>query len=199
MKKTRLLEIIREEIQNVLSEEDLNEMAKIKGDLKSSIEKVINDNPDLEGLALKKAVRADDAVEDALEGDTLYDNQLNKFIALQRGERELGKRGRKADPNKEPKKPSTGKRGRPAGKLSGMDSEDKEAVKDGEKDVIVKTVSSTPEEKKEKFNLGVRFIKKYKDDKPKVDAYLKKAKEEYKLSKSMLDDLKRTAGREVKV
>jgi len=127
MKKTRLLEIIREEIQNVLSEEDLNEMAKIKGDLKSSIEKVINDNPDLEGLALK------------------------------------------------------------------------EAVKDGEKDDIVKTVSSTPEEKKEKFNLGVRFIKKYKDDKPKVDAYLKKAKEEYKLPKSMLDDLKRTAGREVKV
>ena len=199
MKKTRLLEIIREEIQNVLSEEDLNEMAKIKGDLKSSIEKVIKDNPDLEGLALKKAVRADDAVEDALEGDTLYDNQLNKFIALQRGERELGKRGRKADLNKEPKKPSTGKRGRPAGKLSGMDSEDKEAVKDGEKDDIVKTVSSTPEEKKEKFNLGVRFIKKYKDDKPKVDAYLKKAKEEYKLPKSMLDDLKRTAGREVKV
>ena len=199
MKKTRLLEIIREEIQNILSEEDLNEMAKIKGDLKSSIEKVINDNPDLEGLALKKAIKADTSVESALEGDTLYDNQLNKFIALTRGERTVGKRGRKADPNKPTKKASTGKRGRPAGKLSGMDSEDKEAVKDGEKDDIVKTVSSTPEEKKEKFNLGVKFIKKYKDDKPKVDAYLKKAKEEYKLPKSMLDDLKRTAGREVKV
>jgi hypothetical protein len=199
MKKTRLLEIIREEIQNILSEEDLNEMAKIKGDLKSSIEKVINDNPDLTGLALKKVIRANDAVKDALEGDTLFDHQLNKFIALTKGERTVGKRGRKADPNKPTKKASTGKRGRPAGKLSGMDSEDKEAVKDGEKDDIVKTVSSTPEEKKEKFNLGVKFIKKYKDDKPKVDAYLKKAKEEYKLPKSMLDDLKRTAGREVKV
>ena len=199
MKKTRLLEIIREEIQNILSEEDLNEMAKIKGDLKSSIEKVINDNPDLTGLALKKAIRANDAVKDALEGDTLFDHQLNRFIALTKGERTVGKRGRKADPNKPTKKASTGKRGRPAGKLSGMDSEDKEAVKDGEKDDIVKTVSSTPEEKKEKFNLGVKFIKKYKDDKPKVDAYLKKAKEEYKLPKSMLDDLKRTAGREVKV
>ena len=199
MKKTRLLEIIREEIQNILSEEDLNEMAKIKGDLKSSIEKVINDNPDLTGLALKKVIRANDAVKDALEGDTLFDHQLNKFIALTKGERTVGKRGRKADPNKPTKKPSTGKRGRPAGKTSGMDAEDKEAVKDGEKDDIVKTVSSTPEEKKEKFNLGVRFIKKYKDDKPKVDAYLKKAKEEYKLPKSMLDDLKRTAGREVKV
>lgn len=197
MKKTRLLEIIREEIQNILSEEDLNEMAKIKGDLKSSIEKVINDNPDLTGLALKKTIRANDAVEDALEGDTLYDNQLNKFIALTRGERTVGKRGRKADPNKEPKKPSTGKRGRPAGKVSGMDSEDKEAVKAGEKDPIAKATSSTPEEKKEKFNLGLKFIKKYKDDKPKIDAYLKKAKEEYKLTKSMLDDLKRAAGRDV--
>lgn len=197
MKKTRLLEIIREEIQNILSEEDLNEMAKIKGDLKSSIEKVINDNPDLTGLALKKAIRANDAVEDALEGDTLYDNQLNKFIALTKGERTVGKRGRKADPNKPTKKASTGKRGRPAGKVSGMDAEDKEAVKKGEKDDIVKTVSSTPEEKKEKFNLGLKFIKKYKDDKPKIDAYLKKAKEEYKLTKPMLDDLKRAAGRDV--
>ena len=197
MKKTRLLEIIREEIQNILSEEDLNEMAKIKGDLKSSIEKVINDNPDLTGLALKKTIRANDAVEDALEGDTLYDNQLNKFIALTKGERTVGKRGRKADPNKPTKKASTGKRGRPAGKVSGMDAEDKEAVKKGEKDDIVKTVSSTPEEKKEKFNLGLKFIKKYKDDKPKIDAYLKKAKEEYKLTKPMLDDLKRAAGRDV--
>ena len=197
MKKTRLLEIIREEIQNILSEEDLNEMAKIKGDLKSSIEKVINDNPDLTGLALKKAIRANDAVEDALEGDTLYDNQLNKFIALTKGERTVGKRGRKADPNKPTKKPSTGKRGRPAGKTSGMDAEDKEAVKAGEKDPIAKATASTPEEKKEKFNLGLKFIKKYKDDKPKIDAYLKKAKEEYKLTKSMLDDLKRAAGRDV--
>ena len=80
-----------------------------------------------------------------------------------------------------------------------MDAEDKKAIKSSEKDETVKSISSTPEEKKEKFNLGVRFIKKYKDDKPKVDAYLKKAKEEYKLPKSMLDDLKRTAGREVKV
>ena len=47
----------------------------------------------------------------------------------------------------------------------------------------------------EKFNLGLRFIKKYKDDKAKIDAYMKKAKEEYKLSKSMLDDLNRAAGR----
>jgi hypothetical protein len=197
MKKSYLLEIIREEIHNVLSEMDLNEMAKISGDLKSAIEKVIKDNPDLEGLPLKKKIKADKSVEDALEGDTLYDNQLNKFIALTKGEREVGQRGRKADPNKEPKKPTTGKRGRPAEKMSGMDDEDKEAVKSMGKDETAKELASTPEEKKEKFNLGLKFIKKYKDDKPKVDAYLKKAKEEYKLSKAMIDDLKRAAGREV--
>lgn len=197
MKKSYLLEIIREEIHNVLSEMDLNEMAKISGDLKSAIEKVIKDNPDLEGLPLKKKIKADKSVEDALEGDTLYDNQLNKFIALTKGEREVGQRGRKADSNKEPKKPTTGKRGRPSEKISGMDDEDKEAVKSMGKDETAKELASTPEEKKEKFNLGLKFIKKYKDDKPKVDAYLKKAKEEYKLPSNMLKDLKKAAGREV--
>jgi hypothetical protein len=179
MKKTRLLEIIREEIQLALQEasttyagktaiddlkkdpkystlsgdgktdaeeklksggtvtigeENLNEMAKIAGNLKSAIEKVIKDNPDLEGLALKKKIKADKAVDDALEGDTLYDNQLNKFIAAAKGEREIGQRGRKADPNKvkpEPKEP--GQRGRkPSTSKStstDMDDEDKEVIK----------------------------------------------------------------------
>jgi len=78
----------------------LEEMAKIAGDLKSSIESVISANPELQGLALKKAIKGDTAVINALDGEDLYDNQLNKFIALTRGERELGQRGRKADPNK---------------------------------------------------------------------------------------------------
>lgn len=78
----------------------LEEMAKIAGDLKSSIESVIAANPELEGLALKKAIKGDTAVINALDGEDLYDNQLNKFIALTKGERELGQRGRKADPNK---------------------------------------------------------------------------------------------------
>jgi hypothetical protein len=186
----------------LVGEENLNEMAKIAGNLKSAIEKIIKDNPDLEGLALKKKIKADKAVDDALEGDTLYDNQLNKFIAAAKGEREIGQRGRKADPNKvkpEPKEP--GQRGRkPSSEKSSptdMDDEDKEAAKSAEKDSTAKALASTPEEKKEKFNLGLKFIKKYKDDKPKVDAYLKKAKGEYKFTKSMIDDLKRAAGREV--
>ena len=86
---------------NSLAEtEELDEMAKISGDLKSAIEKVIAANTDLQGLSLKKAIKGDTAVINALDGEDLYDNQLNKFIALSRGEREVGQRGRKADPNK---------------------------------------------------------------------------------------------------
>jgi hypothetical protein len=208
MKKTRLLEIIREEIQNILSEEDLNEMA-------FALKKGIDPNEEIEPRYKKeKFKKVVDTILSKVDGKkTMADvarelgviqqkirpvvSDLIAVGVLEKGEAE-SKAGKNTS-NKSTKKASTGKRGRPAGKLSGMDSEDKEAVKDGEKDDIVKTVSSTPEEKKEKFNLGVKFIKKYKDDKPKVDAYLKKAKEEYKLPKSMLDDLKRTAGREVKV
>jgi len=77
------------------------------------------------------------------------------------------------------------------------DSTDEKAPSETELKKIDKEFSSTPEEKKEKFNLGLKFIKKYKDDKPKIDAYLKKAKEEYKLPKNMMDDLKLAAGRAV--
>ena len=87
--------------------EELDEMAKITGDLKSAIEKVLASNKDLEGLSLKKAIKGDAAVIDALDGEDLYDNQLNKFIALTKGERTLGQRGRKADPNKPAAEPKT--------------------------------------------------------------------------------------------
>ena len=237
MKKTRLLEIIQEEIilalregeaedkaakmaqlkaidleikalqkkkvdtmksgvsEVALEEDQLDEMAKITGRLETAIKKVIAANKDLEGLPLKKAIKADDEVEDALEGDTMYDNQLNKFIALIRGEREVGQRGRKSDPTKAKAEPKA-KASKPSTK--GMDDEDKEAAASIGKDETAKELGKTaPKDKIEKFNLGLKFIKKYKDDKPKVDAYLKKAKEEYKLSASMLNDLKKAAGREV--
>jgi hypothetical protein len=45
---------------------------------KAAIEDVINSNSELEGLALKKAIKADSSVQSALAGDDLYDNQLNK-------------------------------------------------------------------------------------------------------------------------
>jgi hypothetical protein len=96
-------------------DEALNEMAKIAGDLKAAIEKVIEKNKDAEKKDVRKAIKKDDEVQAALgPDDDLFDNQLNKFIDLVRGEREVGQRGRKADPNKpakEPKEP--GMRGRP--------------------------------------------------------------------------------------
>jgi hypothetical protein len=248
MKKSRLLEIIREEIANALNEgtyagmksipdakkdadfnrlspqgkmdvekelksggtveleeDQLDEMAKITGKLESAIKNVIAKNSDLEGLALKKAIRKDAAVEDALEGDTMYDNQLNKFIALVKGEREVGQRGRKADPNKPKAEPKTpGVRGRkpmdskPKASTTDMDDEDKEAAKAAGSDSTAKALGKmVPADKIEKFNLGLKFIKKYKDDKAKIDAYLKKASSEYKLPASMIKDLKKAAGRDV--
>lgn len=79
-------------------EQPLDEMAKIQGALKDAIEAVITANPDLNGLPLKKVIRADQTVLDALAGDDLYDNQLNKFIASAKGERTVGQRGRTATP-----------------------------------------------------------------------------------------------------
>lgn len=99
-----------------IAEDDaLNEMAKIAGDLKVAIEKVIEKNKDGEKKDVRKAIKADDDVQAALgPDDDLFDNQLNKFIDLVRGEREVGQRGRKADPDKPAKeKKEGGMRGRP--------------------------------------------------------------------------------------
>ena len=95
----------------IAEEEQLDEMAKIAGDLKVAIEKVIKANADAEKKDVRKAVKADDEVVAALGDEDLFDNQLNKFIDLVRGEREVGQRGRKADPDKKEK--AAGKRGRP--------------------------------------------------------------------------------------
>ena len=87
---------------------DLNEMAKITGDLKSAIDKVMASNPDADITSLKKTIQSDEAVLKALAGGKLHDTQLAKFISATKGEREIGKRGPKVDPNKpkpEPKSP----------------------------------------------------------------------------------------------
>lgn len=100
---------------NLTEDDALNEMAKIAGDLKVAIEKVIEKNKDAEKKDVRKAIKADDDVQAALgPDDDLFDNQLNKFIDLVRGEREVGQRGRKADPDKPAKeKKEGGMRGRP--------------------------------------------------------------------------------------
>jgi hypothetical protein len=149
--------------------------------------------------------------------DDIATNTIEKDAAAQVLGTEKGQRGRKADPNKPEKAPSTGQRGRPAGSgsttkvatrtpgedgfddVSYPDAEDEEgpSAKDIAGDETAKELSNISPDKKDKFNLGLKFINKYKDDKAKVDAYLKKAKDEYKLPKTMMDDLKRAAGRGV--
>ena len=74
----------------------LDEMAKIQGGLKDAIDAIIAANPEVDGLPLKKLIRADQTVLDLLDGDSIYDNQLNKYIATFRGERTLQPRGRKS-------------------------------------------------------------------------------------------------------
>ncbi len=148
--------------------------------------------------------------------DDIATNTIEKDAAAQVLGTEKGQRGRKADPNKPEKPESTGKKGRPAGAakekvatrtpgadgfddVSYSDVEDTEgpSSKEIEKDETAKELGSTPEEKKVKFNQFLASVKKNKEDKAKIDGILKLAKDKFKFSKTMLDDLKRAAGREV--
>jgi hypothetical protein len=94
-------------------DEALMEMAKIAGDLKVAIEKVIEKNKDGEKKDIRKAIKTDDDVQAALGDEDLFDNQLNKFIDLVKGEREVGQRGRKASEKPEGEPKEKGTRGRP--------------------------------------------------------------------------------------
>jgi hypothetical protein len=126
--------------------------------------------------------------------------------------------GRPSNPNKPEKPSSTGKKGRPAGEpktkvatrtkgddgfddvsYSDVDDEDKEAAKAASSDETAKELGSTPEEKKVKFNQFLSSVKKNKEDKAKIDGILKLAKDKFKFPKTMMDDLKRAAGRDVEV
>jgi len=167
-------------------------------------------NIDLQTLLSKTAAGAEGKFNDDIATNTIEKDAANQLTG-----KEAGQRGRKADPNKPEKPESTGKKGRPAGsgekkavrtpgddgfdKVEYVDAEDTEgpSAKDVEKDETAKELGSTPEEKKVKFNQFLASIKKNKDDKAKTDGILKLAKDKFKFPKSMMDDLKRAAGREV--
>ena len=230
MKKTRLKEIIKEEIQKILSEVPLYNVTDKEGFNKayekfkdSNISKSKSLNTILDKLKDTGEVDTKElATQSGKDSATFNNPEIRKFINRPPDEKPIDKKtgeelidfspfldvksSRKPKPEEEKSstpKPSTkstsDKQDRPSRKMSDMDDEDKEAIKSMGKDKTSKELASTPEEKKEKFNLGLKFIKKYKDDKPKVDAYLKKAKEEYKFPSNMLKDLKRAAGRDVGV
>jgi hypothetical protein len=203
------------------------ELAAVKAAEKSTIDKLKQNpvfsgdgkNARLKGYvsALKKELKAEHDInlQDLLTtvmldaekaGDKFKDdiatNTIEKDAAAQVLGTEKGQRGRKASDKpaeeKSTKKEKTEK-SKPEAKAKETSSDDEEgpSAQDIAGDETAKELSNIPGDKKEKFNLGLKFIGKYKDDKAKVDAYLKKAKDEYKFPKTMLDDLKRAAGRGV--
>ena len=171
----------------VAEDEALMEMAKIAGDLKIAIEKVIEKNKDGEKKDVRKAIKADDDVQAALgPDDDLFDNQLNKFIDLVRGEREVGQRGRKTSPDKpEKEKKEGGMRGRP-----------KSSTPAKKKDEKVKTFSMTKkyysdsEDQEGPSDLELRKLAKAGGKVEKGKAAQLRAQEKAKLVKAFLKDMR---------
>jgi hypothetical protein len=101
--------------KGVSESKELKEMAQIKMDneLGLAIKNIVDNNPSLEGLPLKKAIKNDPNVISALGDDDLYDNQLNRFIQRIKGELELKPKGRpkmeKPKMDKPVKEPKTSK------------------------------------------------------------------------------------------
>jgi hypothetical protein len=167
-------------------DEALMEMAKIAGDLKIAIEKVIEKNKDGEKKDIRKAIKTDDDVQAALgPDDDLFDNQLNKFIDLVKGEREVGQRGRKASEKPEGETKEKGTRGRP-----------KSATPAKKKDEKVKTFSMTKkyysdsEDQEGPSDLELRKLAKAGGKVEKGKAAQLRAQEKAKLVKAFLKDMR---------
>jgi len=172
----------------VAEDEALMEMAKIAGDLKVAIEKVIAKNKDGEKKDIRKAIKADDDVQAALgPDDDLFDNQLNKFIDLVKGEREVGQRGRKADPNKpEKEKKEGGMRGRPKSTTPAAKKKD-EKVKTFS---MTKKYYSDSEDQEGPSDLELRKLAKSGGKVEKGKAAQLRAQEKAKLVKAFLKDMR---------
>jgi len=169
---------------------------KAKEVLKVIRSKVVGKNQD---PRVKKALEKQEEFDDS--GNPLQANQTNNAILKALGLKEPGQRGRKASEKQSEEKPAKAKKAPKAEpkKVEAEDDEDKEAVKAAGSDETVKELGSTPEEKKVKFNQFLASVKKNKEDKAKIDGILKLAKDKFKFPKTMMDDLKRAAGRDVEI
>lgn len=177
-----------------VSRDDIKKDAdKAKEVLKAIRSKVVGKARDPRvAKALEKQEEFDDS------GNALQANQTNNAILKALGLKEPGKRGRKASEVKPVKseKPTTP----PTTTMSEPeDDEDAAATKAAGSDEMAKKLGNTPDEKKIKFNQFLSSVKKNKEDKAKTDAILTLAKNKFKFAKSMMDDLKRAAGRDVEV
>ena len=178
-----------------LSRDDLKKDAdKAKEVLKAIRSKVVGKNQD---ARVKKALEKQTEFDDS--GNALQANQTNNAILKALGLKEPGQRGRKASekPAEAPKAKTTKAPKAEPKKAEAEDDEVAAATKAISSDETAKELGSTPEEKKVKFNQFLSSVKKNKDDKAKIDGILKLAKDKFKFAKTMMDDLKRAAGREV--
>jgi hypothetical protein len=193
-----------------LSRDDLKKDAdKAKEVLKAIRSKVVGKNQD---PRVKKALEKQTEFDDS--GNALQANQTNNAILKALGLKEPGQRGRKASEDKPkaekaPKaKAEKSTKAKVATRTAGDDgfdnvsySEEDDEVAAATKaisgDETAKELGNTPEEKKVKFNQFLSSVKKNKDDKAKIEGILKLAKDKFKFPKTMMDDLKRAAGREV--
>jgi hypothetical protein len=169
---------------------------RLKGYVPTLKKELLNThNIKLQDLLSKVAGKAeDDGVKFSSDIST---NTIEKDAANQLTGKEPGQRGRKSTekPVKAEKAPKV--KAEKAPKAEPMDDEDAEASKSAGSDKMAQKLGSTPEEKKIKFNQFLSSVKKNKEDKAKVDAILKLAKDKFKLSNALINDLKRAAGREI--
>jgi hypothetical protein len=153
-------------------------------------------NIDLQTLLSKTAANAEGKFNDDIATNTIEKDAANQITG-----KEVGQRGRKASEKpaeEKPKKETKTEKPKTEPKSTETSGDEEEpSAKDVEKDETAKELGSTPEEKKVKFNQFLSSIKKNKDDKAKTDGILKLAKDKFKFPKTMMDDLKRAAGREV--
>jgi hypothetical protein len=202
-----------------LEEDTLNEMAKITEPIRKGIEVAVNrmkkSKSDITPEEITKLIRnkksqekvapelkaALDADEAEKGDDPKYTYGLGYPQTLGAVQIAMGlKKAKGSEPKAE--KPAKAEKAPKvkaamAPKAESSDDEDVAAAKAAGSDETAKELGSTPEEKKVKFNQFLASVKKNKDDKAKIDGILKLAKDKFKFAKTMMDDLKRAAGREV--
>ena len=188
---------------------------RLKGYVPTLKKELLNThNIKLQDLLSKVAGKAED--DGVKFSSDIATNTIEKDAANQLTGKEPGQRGRKAseDKPKSEKAPKAKAEKSPKAKkatltpgddgfddvsYSDEDEETAAAAKAASSDATAKELGSTPEEKKVKFNQFLASVEKNKDDRAKIEGILKLAKEKFKFAKTMMDDLKRAAGRDVEV
>jgi len=202
----------RAALDTLKSDPTITPDGRLKGYVPTLKKELLNThNIKLQDLLSKVAGKAED--DGVKFSSDIATNTIEKDAANQLTGKEPGQRGRKAS-EKSSEAPKAKAEKTPKAKVAtrtpgddGFDdvsySEEDDEVAAATKaisgDETAKELGSTPEEKKVKFNQFLASVKKNKEDKAKIDGILKLAKDKFKFPKTMMDDLKRAAGRDVEI